>query len=269
MKVILNEYIDKLGQEGDVVNVPRGYARNFLIPQKKVMYFSPQSLAEIESKRKIIEEKKKMRSDALLALKEKIAKTSVEFSLKAGLKGVLYGSVTPHMIVETLEAKGINLNRKQVVLPHNLIKHIGTYTLTVQLNPQVTAELKVIVSSADGQGSLDDEVSEEGDAYDKKASTKDSSEKSPESNAERNTDAERSLEIDAKVQSKVGDSDVNKTSLAQSSTEHVQNTQEVAQPEMLKSTQKEQSKEQDEATPSHGIDADSSDTVEDLASDKE
>lgn len=140
--------MDELGLEGDIVNVARGYARNYLLPNGFVLEANPQNLKVLELQRKKIDVKRlKGRQDAE-KLKKKLEEIVVNLSLKAGEEGKLYGSVTTIDIASLLEARGIGIDRRKIVL-EKPIKALGEYDVPVKIYPKVVGSVKVVVAAED------------------------------------------------------------------------------------------------------------------------
>lgn len=150
-KVILNQDVYNLGEEGDVCEVARGYARNYLIPKKLAVPHTRENIAVFESRREAIEKRKEEKRKAALSLKEKLQETEVVITMTAGESGKLFGSVTNAMVVEELNKQGIQIERKKVEVPSNAIKMLGEHTVRVKLYESELAELKLIVKSEDGK----------------------------------------------------------------------------------------------------------------------
>lgn len=144
MKVILREDMDSLGFEGEVVDVAKGYGRNYLIPKGLALEANKQNMQLIEMQRKKIEVKRvKAQSDAE-RVKEKIAEVVITIRQKAGEEDKLYGSVTTMDIAAHLEKEGVIVDRKKLILDKP-IKSLGEYEIPVKLHPEVTGTVKVIV----------------------------------------------------------------------------------------------------------------------------
>lgn len=144
MKVILTENIPSLGTPGTIVEVARGYARNFLIPQGKALEATPGNLAHVESQRAILMEQVDKEREAAQALADRLAEVSLTIAQRVGESERLYGSVTTAVIVQALEEKGFTVERKQVELEEP-IKQLGTYPVSIRLAPDVKAEIQVEV----------------------------------------------------------------------------------------------------------------------------
>lgn len=144
MKVILTEDVKALGDAGTVVDVARGYARNYLIPQGKALEATPGNLARVEQEKSRIIQARLKEKETALALVARLEGVSLTIPQKVGEGEKLYGSVTAAMIAEALEGKGFKVDRKQLDLPEPL-KKLGTYEVTVRLAPEVKAAVTVEV----------------------------------------------------------------------------------------------------------------------------
>jgi len=136
MEVILLERIDKLGQMGDVVNVKPGYARNFLLPQKKALRATEANKKHFEAERAQLEAHNLERRSDAEKLSEKMDGATVIMVRQAGEAGQLYGSVNARDIADALTESGFTTTRQQVELPHP-IKALGLYDIRVSLHPEV------------------------------------------------------------------------------------------------------------------------------------
>ena len=144
MKVILTKDIAALGNLGTVVDVAKGYARNYLIPQGLAMEASKGALAQVEqmkSKYALVQAKEQ---EAALAQVATLEGVSVTIAQRVGEEERLYGSVTRAMIAEALAAEGFEIDRKQLELEEP-IKKLGTYEVAVRLAPEVKATISVAV----------------------------------------------------------------------------------------------------------------------------
>ena len=147
MKIILNEDVYNLGEEGDVCDVARGYARNYLFPKNLAVPHTKENIAVFESRRAKIEKRKEEKRKAAQSLKERIEGMELEIPMNAGESGKLFGSVTSAMIVEELARDGIELEKKQVDVPSNSIKMTGTYKILVKLYESESAEITIKVTN--------------------------------------------------------------------------------------------------------------------------
>jgi large subunit ribosomal protein L9 len=133
-----------LGKTGDLVKVSDGYARNYLIPQRKAVFATEKSLKVIEHQRRQIQHRvEKTKKDAE-KMAQRIETLSCTFAKTVGESGKLFGSVTSMDIENYLKESGIEVDRKKISLEEP-IKNLGMFTVPVKLHPEVTAHLKVWV----------------------------------------------------------------------------------------------------------------------------
>lgn len=149
MEIILLEKIERLGQMGDIVNVKNGYARNYLLPQKKALRKTKDNLAMFEAKRKEYEAYNlKLKTEAE-AMAEKMNNLSVVIIRQAAETGQLYGSVTMRDICEAIHDSGFKIERQQIVMGQPF-KNIGIFDVRISLHPDVSQTVRVnIARSAD------------------------------------------------------------------------------------------------------------------------
>jgi len=142
MEVILRQDLDELGLEGDIVNVAKGYARNYLMPKGLALEASPQNIKSFELQRKKIEVRRLKARENAEKVKQQIELMEITLEHKAGEEGKLYGSVTTMDIASQLESKGIVIDRKKIVL-EKPIKELGEFEAKVKIYPEVTCEIKI------------------------------------------------------------------------------------------------------------------------------
>lgn len=153
MEVILLERIEKLGQIGDVVSVKNGFARNYLLPNKKALRANEANRKVFEANRAKIEaDNADRRSDAEKSAKGVDGKT-VQLIRQASNTGQLYGSVSTRDIVEALDAEGAKVTKSQIVLDRP-IKAIGMHEVKVALHPEVSVTVKVNVARSPEEADL-------------------------------------------------------------------------------------------------------------------
>jgi large subunit ribosomal protein L9 len=153
MEVILLERVEKLGQIGDIVNVKNGFARNYLLPNKKALRANEANKKVFEANRTKIEaENVEKRTDAEKASKGVEGKT-VQLIRQASNTGQLYGSVSARDIVEALEGVGAKTTKSQIVL-NRPIKAIGMHEVKVALHPEVSVTVKVNVARSPEEAEL-------------------------------------------------------------------------------------------------------------------
>jgi len=145
MKVILRQDVDELGYEGDVVDVAKGFARNYIIPKGLGMEATKQNLAAFEMQKKKIEARKVRAREEAETLRDRLAEITVSISQKAGEEGKLYGSVTSMDLVEEIEKQGVVLDRRKILL-EKPIKSLGEFEVPVKIYQEVTGRVKVVVS---------------------------------------------------------------------------------------------------------------------------
>jgi large subunit ribosomal protein L9 len=143
--VILLQRVDKLGQMGEVVKVKPGFARNFLLPQKKAIRASKENLTRFAEQRAQLEAQNLRRREEAERVAERIGGLAVVIIRQAGDSGSLYGSVSARDIAEAATAAGLSIDRQQVVLQHP-IKALGLSMVRVVLHPEVTIPVTVNVA---------------------------------------------------------------------------------------------------------------------------
>ncbi len=144
MQVILIEDVPSLGKIGDLVKVSDGYARNYLIPQKKAMVATGKNLKALDhQKRQVQDRLGKVKKDAQ-KLAQEIEGLSCTIAKQVGESGKLFGSVTTMDIETFLKENGIEVERKKILLDEPL-KNVGMYTVPIKLHSDITAQLKVWV----------------------------------------------------------------------------------------------------------------------------
>ncbi len=150
MEVILLERIEKLGQMGDVVKVKPGYARNYLLPQKRALRANKANLAYFETKRAHLEAENLKRRDEAEAVAQKLEGLSVTLIRQAGDSGQLYGSVTARDLAQSIAEAGVSIDRKQVALD-KVIKVLGLHTVKLRLHPEVQVDVTANVARSQAE----------------------------------------------------------------------------------------------------------------------
>jgi large subunit ribosomal protein L9 len=150
MQVILLERIGRLGQMGDVVNVKDGYARNFLLPQKKALRATQENLARFEKDRAQLEARDLELKKEAEAVAAKLAGKSFLAIRQAGDTGQLYGSVTTRDIAEVVTAGGFTIDRREIVLDRP-IKTLGLQQTRVALHPEVIVQIALNVARSEDE----------------------------------------------------------------------------------------------------------------------
>ena len=144
IEVILTTDVPKLGEAGNVVRVRPGYARNYLLPQGKALLATRARVRELEHKRRVIEEKVRKEVGAHEAVAQRLGETQLEFTMKAGEEGKLFGSVTSAQLVQLPAEKGFEIDRRKIALD-DPIKEAGEHHVSIRLHPSVTAQVSVTV----------------------------------------------------------------------------------------------------------------------------
>jgi large subunit ribosomal protein L9 len=149
MQVILLQRIGRLGQMGDVVNVKDGFARNFLLPQKKALRATDENRKHFESQRSQLEANNLEQKKEAEAVAERLAGKTFVAIRSAGDTGQLYGSVSTRDIAEVVTAGGFTIERRQVIMERP-IKELGLHEVSVALHPEVVVKVALNVArSAD------------------------------------------------------------------------------------------------------------------------
>lgn len=148
MEIILLEKIRNLGNVGDKVIVKNGYARNYLIPENKAVFATERNIADFETRRAELEKKAE---ETLLAAKEKASKLNeitLTISAIASDEGKLYGSIGINEIKDALQAKAIEIDKREIVLPEGTFHSVGNYEVEIQLHSDVVAHIKLDIVAA-------------------------------------------------------------------------------------------------------------------------
>jgi len=145
MKVILNKELATLGEEGDVKDVAKGYARNYLFPRGIALPYTSKMIKLIEGRRAEIEARKEQKRLDARGLKEKLAELDLSITMPAGANGKLYGAVTNQTIADELAKNGYQIERKRVEIAGSSFKNAGKYKATVKLYENQSAEISITV----------------------------------------------------------------------------------------------------------------------------
>src|SRR5919201_1811402 len=150
MEVILRQDIDKVGLRGEVVNVARGYARNFLFPRGLADEATPSRVAELRKLEERRAQHEAKTFEEAQSLAEKLGSLELRFDVKAGETGALFGSVTPTDIADELWTKHkVRVDRRKIGI--DTIKRIGRYQVPIELFTDVTAEVRTLVVPDGGE----------------------------------------------------------------------------------------------------------------------
>jgi large subunit ribosomal protein L9 len=144
VKVILVEEVDNLGTVGEEVDVARGYARNYLLPQGLALEATPHNIRSLEKKKRVFAEQTAKELEAARLVAERLDGLVLEFVMKAGETGKLYGSVTNMDLSSALGDKGFDIERKRIVL-REPIKRLGRHEVPLRLHRDLTVPITVDV----------------------------------------------------------------------------------------------------------------------------
>jgi large subunit ribosomal protein L9 len=145
MQVILQENVEKLGTRGEVVNVAKGYARNYLLPRNLALEASPSNLKRLEKIRSVLSKRTATEREEAEKQAALLKGVTVTLARKAGENDQLFGSVTSADLADALGRQGFEIDKRRVQL-EEAIKVIGEYTVTVKLAHDVAADFKLIVA---------------------------------------------------------------------------------------------------------------------------
>jgi len=145
--LILLERVEKLGQMGQIVKVKPGFARNYLLPQKKALRATKQNLAYFESRRAQLEANNLQRRSEATEIGSKLEGLSVVIVRQAGESGQLYGSVSGRDVAEAVTEAGFTIEKRQVLLERP-IKSLGIHSLKIALHPEVAVTITANVAQS-------------------------------------------------------------------------------------------------------------------------
>jgi len=145
MKVILNKDLASLGEEGDIKDVAKGYARNYLFPRGIALPYNERTIKLFEVRKEEIEVRKAQKRQDATGIKEKLEALSLTLVMPAGANGRLYGAVTAHTVADELAKQGFQVERKKIEIPGNTIKSVGKYKITIKLYENAAAECPLTV----------------------------------------------------------------------------------------------------------------------------
>jgi large subunit ribosomal protein L9 len=145
MKVILNKDLPTLGEEGDVKEVARGYARNFLFPRSIALPYTERTIALFEARRGEIETRKADKRKDAASIKDRLEGLDLVITMPAGANGKLYGAVTNQTVVDELSKLGFQVERKRIELAGNTFKSVGKYKVSIKLYESAAAEVSLTV----------------------------------------------------------------------------------------------------------------------------
>jgi len=153
MQIILLERVEKLGTIGDVVNVKDGYARNFLLPNKKALRANDANRKVFEANRERLEAENAARRDEAAKAGSTVDGAEIVLIRASSNSGQLYGSVSVKDIADALKAQGHDVNKSQIILGRP-IKTLGLHDVKVALHPEVSVTVKANVARSDDEAEL-------------------------------------------------------------------------------------------------------------------
>ena len=148
MKVILKEDVQNLGQQGDVVEVKPGYARNYLMPQKLAILFTKQQKKSIEEAQRVEERKLEREKDQLESVLKQVEDLSLSLKMQSEEDSKLFGSVTKLDIVKLLEENGITIDKKYIDLS-SPIKTLGEHKVNIVFTKEMSGSFTLAVEKED------------------------------------------------------------------------------------------------------------------------
>ena len=148
MKVILKEDVQNLGQQGDVVEVKSGYARNYLMPQKLAILFTRQQKKSIEEAQRVEERKLEREKDQLESVLKQVEDLSLSLKMQSEEDSKLFGSVTKLDVVKLLEENGITIDKKYIDLS-SPIKTLGEHKVNIMFTKEMSASFTLTVEKED------------------------------------------------------------------------------------------------------------------------
>ena len=147
MKVILLDKIIRLGDIGDVVSVKSGFARNFLIPQKKAMFANDENIKIVEAKKaELAAESEDLKVKAQAAA-DSVSGKEIVIKVSVSEEGTMYGSIGTREIEEACQQADIKIDKSQIQLPEGPIKEIGEHSVSISFHQEVSTEIIVKVES--------------------------------------------------------------------------------------------------------------------------
>ena len=151
MKIILLENVRKVGSIGDVIDVKRGFARNYLISKKKALFASKENIKEVEKIKSDLSKRDQEKKKEAKAISEKIQKKEYHIKKLATENNELYGSVKPTEIAKVLNSiEKIELN-PSLIQPVTEIKSLGTFKVILNLHPEIQSEISIKVISEENK----------------------------------------------------------------------------------------------------------------------
>ncbi|NLW53730.1 MAG: 50S ribosomal protein L9 [Clostridiaceae bacterium] len=146
MKVILTEGVKKLGQAGDVIEVKRGYAENFLFKKGLAVPATAAHMNEVKAKAKARADSEAKQLEEAQKISDELSGKHIEMKVKTGSGGRLYGTITAQNIADYLQKDGYSVDKRDITLAES-VKTVGTYEVTIRLHPSISTNLFIDVKS--------------------------------------------------------------------------------------------------------------------------
>lgn len=157
MKVILKQDVENVGRKGDIVNVTRGYGRNYLVPKKLALEVTASNMKMIAIEQQVLKKKIEQERLSYQELIKKLNQVTLSFTRKAGEKDHIFGSVSASDIKDELDKLGFDIDKKKLVLDEPL-KRLGNYAVPIKIYHDDKAEIKVaVVKEEEGVASAAEE----------------------------------------------------------------------------------------------------------------
>lgn len=146
MKVILVEGVKKLGHAGEIVDVKRGYAENYLFKKGLAVPATAANMNIVETKAQARAEQEAKKMEEAQKISDELSGKHIEMKVKTGSGGRLYGTITAQNIADLLQKEGYTLDKRDITLAEN-VKTVGTYEATIRLHPSILTTLFIVVES--------------------------------------------------------------------------------------------------------------------------
>ncbi|MCS6816925.1 MAG: 50S ribosomal protein L9 [Blastocatellia bacterium] len=150
VEVLLREDVEHLGRRGQIVRVKAGYARNYLLPRGLAVLATAANIKAVEQEKRLLERREMRERTQAEAVAERLKELVLTFPRKVGDQDMLFGSVTAMDIAAALAERGIDVDRRKILIEHP-IKYLGEYTIPVKLHREVTAEIRIQVVREEGE----------------------------------------------------------------------------------------------------------------------
>ena len=142
MEIILLQDVERLGNKGDIVNVKQGYGRNLLVPKKLAIVATPSAKKVLAENTKQSAHKEAKLIEEANKIAEQIVNKKVKIGAKTSTSGKIFGSVNTIQLAEAINKKGFTIERKQISLPTDSIKEVGTYVAKIKLHKKVVVDFE-------------------------------------------------------------------------------------------------------------------------------